>query len=129
MSFHSIAKADHAVAYNTLRDSKPYNSLRDSKAFALVEVVRLGAKRPTLSSGSTSLASRPVTRQVYAAGGLPAHEKIRTPEKCNIYKLRTLQLFDMFLKYILMQLHLFSPFQQMHGSWAPSLRGDIDLFD
>lgn len=84
MHLHSIAKTDHAVAYNSLKDSKPYNSLRDSKAFALVEVVTLGTERPTLSSGSTSLASRPVTRQVYAAGGLPAHEKTRTPQTCNI---------------------------------------------
>jgi hypothetical protein len=119
MHSRSISQADHAVAYNSLGDSKLYNSLRDSEAFALVEVVTLGTERPTLSSGSTSLASCPVTRQVYAAGGLPAHEKTRTQQKSSIYKSRTLQLFDILLKYIFMQLHIFLFFNRCMGAGRP----------
>jgi len=76
----------HTIPSGTQNQTIP---LGIQKHFASVEVVRLGTKRPTLFPGSISLASRPVTRQVYAAGGLPTYEKTHTQQKYNNYKSRT----------------------------------------
>ena len=53
----SIYKADHAVAYNPLRDYRTIIGIGFGFVcclFASVEVVRLGTKRTTLSPGSTA---------------------------------------------------------------------------
>ena len=97
--------------------------------YSFVKVVKLHTKRLTLSLGSTVWHRVPVTRQEYAAGGLPTHEKthINFICYCIIHSTKVQHLQIMLLTIILhiAQVHLntvapFSPYQQVLGGLALS---------
>ena len=109
---HSIAEADHEVAYNSLMGLEIAIPSWDSK-----QQFPHGTRNSNSLMGLESMQFPQGTRNDNSLRGL-----------------ETLQVMHLTIVRYISQVHInavvpFSPFQQIHGGWAPSLHGDTDLFD